>query len=79
MGEERKQELLSREELTIAEAAELWGASIQSVWRYVKLNLLEGRDVAPKGMQRSQWRVSTASLKERMGIADKSPSELINE
>lgn len=75
MSEERKQYLLSREELTIREAAELWGVNYQRVWRYIQTNLLEGRNTAPMGAIFGRWVVKTDSLKKRMGIEDTTGSE----
>ncbi len=74
MSEDRKQQLLSKEELTIPEAAEIWGVSYQIVWRYIRENLLEGWNTAPRGMRRASWVVSTASLKKLIGIDDQVPA-----
>jgi predicted site-specific integrase-resolvase len=70
MDEKRRQELLNKEELSTGEAAELWGVDYKLVWRYIKEGLLEGRNIAPKGLVYSRWVVKTSSLKERMGIGD---------
>ncbi len=70
MNEEKRQQLLNKEELTIPEAAELWGVEYRVVWRYVKAHLIEGYNIAPRGTLRDKWRVKTASLKERMGLEE---------
>lgn len=79
MSEETRQQLLGKEELTIREAAELWGVDIRRVWRYVKKGLIDGRNIAPTGSITAKWLVNAESLKKRAGIADKSPSELVSE
>lgn len=68
MSEDRRQYLLGKEELTTLEAAELWGVHLQTVWRFLRVGLLEGREISPPGLQRARWLVKTESLKKRMGI-----------
>lgn len=68
MDEEQRQQLLSKDELTIREVVQVWGVTYGTVQNYIERGLLEGRNVAPPAVMRGRWRVKTASLKKLLGI-----------
>jgi hypothetical protein len=70
MDELKRQYLLSREEITVPEAASLWGVNYHTVVNNILAGKLEGRDAAPPGLARARWRVRTASLKKILKIVD---------